>query len=280
MAGIKFHGAIDTEISNNHIYSTNRGIWLDWMAQGTRVTGNLLHDNSQEDIYVEVNHGPFLVDNNLLLSSKSLWDMSEGGAYVHNLMTGKIDNWYDMGRLTPYMQPHSTTIAGLTVTQGGDNRFFNNIFIGQGLHSNALMQTADPRTSIVGFGLCVYDYRDFLFQTGGNIYFNGALPHTLEVKPLIQEEVNPMVRLVEKSDGWFLEINSGKACFNGSDRKLITTEMLGLAAVPRLPYENPDGSPLVVNLDYFGKKRDSQNPGPGPFAYNGRGRVNMKVWPR
>ena len=58
---------------------------------------------------MDVNHGPFLVDNNLLLSSRSLWDMSEGGAYVHILMTGQIDNWYDMGRLTPYMQPHSTT---------------------------------------------------------------------------------------------------------------------------------------------------------------------------
>ena len=45
MAGIKIHAAIDTEISRNHIYRTCRGIWLDWMAQGTRVTGNLLHDN-------------------------------------------------------------------------------------------------------------------------------------------------------------------------------------------------------------------------------------------
>ena len=45
MAGIKFHGAIDVEISRNHIYRCCRGIWLDWMAQGTRVSGNLFHDN-------------------------------------------------------------------------------------------------------------------------------------------------------------------------------------------------------------------------------------------
>ena len=38
MAGIKFHAAIDTEISRNHIYRTCRGLWLDWMAQGTRVS--------------------------------------------------------------------------------------------------------------------------------------------------------------------------------------------------------------------------------------------------
>ena len=42
MAGIKFHGAIDVEISRNHIYRTCRGLWLDWMAQGTRVSGKPL----------------------------------------------------------------------------------------------------------------------------------------------------------------------------------------------------------------------------------------------
>ncbi|MCB1128967.1 MAG: right-handed parallel beta-helix repeat-containing protein, partial [Verrucomicrobiae bacterium] len=41
MAGIKFHAAIDTVIRRNHIYRTTRGLWLDWMAQGTRVSGNL-----------------------------------------------------------------------------------------------------------------------------------------------------------------------------------------------------------------------------------------------
>ena len=71
MAGIKFHGAIDVEISRNHIYRTCRGLWLDWMAQGTRVSANLFHDNG-EDVFVEVDHGPFLVDNNLFLSPVSL----------------------------------------------------------------------------------------------------------------------------------------------------------------------------------------------------------------
>ena len=42
MAGIKFHAAIDTVIRNNHIYRTCLGLWLDWMAQGTRVSGNLV----------------------------------------------------------------------------------------------------------------------------------------------------------------------------------------------------------------------------------------------
>ena len=46
MAAIKFHGAIDTVIRGNHIHHSGRGIWLDWMTQGTRVAGNLFHDIS------------------------------------------------------------------------------------------------------------------------------------------------------------------------------------------------------------------------------------------
>ena len=132
MAGIKFHAAIDTEIRGNHIYRTCRGLWLDWMAQGTRVTQNLFHDNAGEDLFVEVNHGPFLVDNNLFLSATNLLDMSEGGAYAHNLLVGAIISRPELRRSTPYHPAHSTKVAGLVNIQGGDNRFYNNILVGGG----------------------------------------------------------------------------------------------------------------------------------------------------
>ena len=278
MAGIKFHGAIDTEIRGNHIYRAYRGIWLDWMAQGTRVSGNLLHDNSSEDIYVEVNHGPFILDNNLLLSPRSLWDMSEGGAYVHNLLTGKIDNWYDMGRLTPYMRPHSTAIAGLAVTQGGGNRYFNNIFVGRGLPGEALVQTSDPTESISGHGLWVYDVRNNPPLTGGNVYLNGARSYSNEVASLTFEKVDPSVELVEQPDGWFLEMICNKTWSAGSNCKTVTMEMLGKAPVPMLPYENPDGSSVTIDSDYFGKKHDVEHRTSGPFAKPDEGNIRIKVW--
>ena len=276
-AGIKFHGAIDTEIRGNHIYQAYRGLWLDWMAQGTRVTGNLFHDNSSEDIYVEVNHGPFLVDNNLLLSSRSVWDMSEGGAYVHNLLTGKIDNWYDMGRLTPHLQPHSTAIAGLTITQGGDNRYFNNIFVGQGLPGDVPVPTTDPKKSISGFGLWVYDARNSALHTGGNVYLKGARPSAKEVTPLALAEVDPAVKLVGQTDGWYLEMACDKAWTAGANRKLVTTEWLGTAAIPQLPYQNPDGSPVKITGDYFGKPRNPDQLAAGPFANPVAGPLRLKV---
>ncbi len=61
----------------------------------------------------------------------SLRDMSEGGAYAHNLMTGRIVSRPEPRRSTPYHQAHSTALAGLSNTTGGDNRFYNNVLGGQ-----------------------------------------------------------------------------------------------------------------------------------------------------
>jgi hypothetical protein len=119
-AGIKLHGAIDVLIANNHIYDCEHwgGIWLDWMGQGARVSGNLLHDNSN-DLMFEMNHGPMLIDNNILLSPGGIRDASGGGAYVHNLIAGEQTVWHNLGhRATPYFKPHSTEVI-LDAPSGG-----------------------------------------------------------------------------------------------------------------------------------------------------------------
>jgi alpha-N-arabinofuranosidase len=127
-AGIKIHAAIDTLIARNHIHQTNRGIWLDWMTQGTRVTANLIHNTSpSDDLFVEVNHGPFLVDHNLFLSATALSDQSQGGAYAHNIFAGKIIARSELSRETPWLEEHGTKIAGLKNIKGGDSRFYNNL---------------------------------------------------------------------------------------------------------------------------------------------------------
>jgi len=126
-AGIKFHAAIDVVISHNHIYKTLRGIWLDWMAQGTQVSGNLFDENKTQDLFVEVDHGPYLVDNNIFLSHASVVNRSQGGAYIHNLFAGSIRLLRFDKRQTPFLKAHSTEIAGFHNNPLGDDRFINNI---------------------------------------------------------------------------------------------------------------------------------------------------------
>ncbi len=260
MAGIKFHGAIDTVISNNHIYRTTRGIWLDWMNQGTRVTGNLLHDNGPaEDIFVEVNHGPFVVDNNLLLSPISMWVNSQGCAYVHNLITGRVVVNTGERRKTPYLKEHSTEVAGLAENLSGDERYYNNL--------------------IVNKGLTEYDPVKLPMFMGSNVYLNGAKPSKHESDPLVLPAIDPGINLVEKPDGMYLHVDYDKAWTQQKGR-LVTTELLGKAKTPNLPYMNYDGSALKIDTDYFGNKRNTGNPAPGPFQLSGEKVIRLKVWPR
>jgi hypothetical protein len=277
MAGIKFHAAIDTVVRNNHISRTCLGLWLDWMAQGTRVSGNLFHDNAGQDLFVEVNHGPFLVDNNLFLSAVNLLDMSEGGAYAHNLFAGKITNRPEPSRDTPYHPAHSTTVAGLTTTKGGDDRFHNNIFVGNGETPTAA-QKGDLKALrwISSRGLWGYDGREQPLQTGGNVYYHGALPYAKEAHPLVLPDRNPALRLAEENGRMILRLTLGKSP-RDARTTFVTSEFLGKAKTPGLPYVNPDASPLRINTDYFGKKRNGRSPTAGPFEALGAGPLTLKV---
>ena len=50
-------------------------------------------------------------------------------ALVHNLIAGTISVANELNRHTPYHVPHSTAIAGMTNFTGGDDRYYNNIFL-------------------------------------------------------------------------------------------------------------------------------------------------------
>lgn len=264
MAGIKIHAAIDVLIEGNHIYRTCRGIWLDWMAQGTRVSGNLLHHNdnrNEEDLFVEVNHGPFLVDNNIFLSNRSLGDWSEGGAYVNNLFTGGFGCLLPQPRETPFHRAHSTELAGIRHIQGGDDRFFNNIFM---LRS----------------GLSLYDGAIQPVFMDGNVFTKGTTFSRHEKNPTVQPDFDPAITLVQRPDGWYLEFKINPAWGRDKPWSVIDSKKLGLALTPKLPFEKPDGTPYRLDKDYFGHKRNAVNCFPGPFASPNQENLSLKVWPR
>jgi alpha-N-arabinofuranosidase len=276
MAGIKLHGAIDVEIAGNHVYRTVRGLWMDWMAQGTRITRNLLHDNAAEDLFVEVDHGPFLVDNNLLLSKTSVLDVSEGGAYVHNLFAGRIVSVEEPFRLTPWHPSHSTTVAGLVATRGGDDRFLNNVFVGRGDLPMEGPREDDLNRRTAAHGLAAYDLRPLPLRTGGNVYLAGAKPYGRETDAVVRPDVDPRLAVVEEKGAFFLRMAAG-AELKQAVTSRVTTGTLGKAFVPQVPYENADGSPLVVDRDFFGKPRDAARPTPGPFETPGQGELRLRL---
>jgi len=89
-AAIKFHQSVDTVIAGNLIRTVRHrshgafGIWMDWANQGTRITGNVIYDTATAAIFLEMDHGPILVDNNVVIGG-GVRSNSEATVFAHNL---------------------------------------------------------------------------------------------------------------------------------------------------------------------------------------------------
>lgn len=264
MAGIKLHGAIDTYIHHNRIHRVaHYGIWLDWMAQGARVSSNLLYDNLAPDLFFEVDHGPYVVDNNIALSACSIQENTDGGAYLHNLFAGYVVR-YDDSRYTPYHLNHSTEVKGFRTITEGDHRFYNNLFIG-------------GKDTKQRYGLSAFDASQWPIAAADNLFVGGAKPMTGQEQGWTMADVNPNLRIEEAEDGVYLvsDIDCAElAAFKG---KPVDAGRLGVTKLSGHPFEHPDGSPFVLDTDYFGKKRSGEAPTVGPVeTLSSTNR--LKVW--
>lgn len=285
-AGIKFHGAVDVQIRNNHIYRSNSfGIWLDWMAQGAQIQNNLMHENGT-DIFLEVNHGPILVSNNILLSGNNLMMNSRGAAFIHNIFTGKIGIYYYDSRQTPYHKPHSTYVVELHENPAGDIQFVNNLFVNKG----------DASGYSKAFLPVTFD---------GNVYTEGTVRATrsdikmkygelkddakekmskykeqqpVEQTALIKDDFDAAARLINDNNSYYLEINLDKNWLTEQQRTMATTQSLRPTIITKLRFENTDGTPFKIDTDYLGNKRNVANPSPGAFEIKKSGLQKIKVW--
>jgi alpha-L-arabinofuranosidase len=125
--------------------------------------------------------------------------------------------------------------------------------------------------------LWVYDQRGYPLPTGGNFYLRGARRYYEDAASLMLPEADPRIELRDEGDGVYLQLNLDERVRRAAT-KLVDTALLGKAKVPGLGYENADGSRLVIDSDYSGKKRNASRPTPGPFEAAGQGALKVRVW--
>ena len=316
ISGIKLHAAIDVVIRRNHIHHCTMGVWCDWEAQGTRISQNLLHDNHRpdfctwaeggmesQDVFIEVSHGPTLIDNNIMLSKASVRLATQGAALVHNLMMGPLTfvgegtTW----RYTPYHIRHRTEVAGFMTFLHGDDRFYNNIFV-QGWPADAPAVRGGPREHERLSGTWCFDeyptYEEWIAQfdldaarpdmhklekyheshlpvwIDGNAYLGGAKPWKNEKRRHVDEGAHPVVELVEQDGAYVLRTDLFDVLGDFS-AGIVHSDLLGNAFEPDQRFENPDGSAITFNRDYYGNARGIRAV-PGPFA--DRESLKKAVW--
>ena len=311
-AGIKLHAAIDVTIRRNHIHNCIMGIWCDWQAQGARITGNLLHDNQKPegtpqaqgamfncDVFIEVGHGPTLIDNNVMLSKVGVTIPSEGIACVHNLILGSfslinsgvdsIVNDQREPRYTPYHIRHRTEVAGFMTILHGDDRIYHNIFVQQypvdeskkptdadyttvGTAPFDIFPSYDEWISNFMIGqepdmgaLAKYHFGHLPVWIDGNAYFNGATVSKHEKNGFTADAADKVsVSLTENDGAWRLKTDLFKR-LGGFTTGIICSDTLGCAFEPEQRFENPDGTDILFDTDCFGGHRGLKTI-PGPFA--------------
>ena len=290
--GIKLHAPIDVIIKNNLIHDNYRGIWLDWQSQGTRVSGNIFYNNEKEDLFNEVNHGPMVVDNNIMLSEISILNASQGTAYAHNLITGKIIIRKVANRYTPYHFSHSTSVKGLMTILTGDDRYYNNI-----LTSNHQTKPyKGPASDKIHNGLDAYDgyplSSDYWYKgkrpddfakhklpvyINSNLYFNKAKPFDRELDNFENREFVPKISIEKKKNSFYLNFEIDDS-FKKVKTSLVNTNILGTAFQSEAAFENKDASPIVLDTDILNNKRNVLNPIVGPFEKIKKGKNYFKIF--
>lgn len=321
IGGIKFHAAIDVIIRNNHFHHCTRGIWLDWQTQGTRVSCNLFHDNCMpydyllkkenreglglgEDLFIEIAHGPCLVDNNILLSERAVKLPTQGVAFVHNLFGGAIaavgrgvkngSDKYDSTRYTPIHLPHRTEITGFMSILHGDVRFYNNVFVQQPVREKMVELVADYKDNEwedENLTAGTLTYSGYMTEQQWKACFDGycgeGCPQNRDryymplpvwtggnvffngAKPADIEEdftldTQHHITLELKEEAGQYRLETNLMDYLPG-ASLITSDTLGMAFEPEERFETPEGEDILFDTDFYGNDRTS-NLVAGPFA--------------
>lgn len=285
IAGIKLHAAIDTQVYNNYVHNCSLGMWFDWQTQGTRISKNIFNDNTR-DLFVEVSSGPYIVDNNILTADYALDNHAQGGAYVNNIINGEIVHRLMLDRATPYHVPHSTLIAGFAPVYGGDDRFYNNIFIGQeGIPNVGTEIYNGYTTSLSEFKEAVAkeegDHESFHkikqpVYIEDNAYFNKANQFNREDRNFINESVDPDLSIVEEGNDVYLNISVPES-FIEFKGKVYDTETLPKVRIVDADFEDENGNSLTINTDLNDDLREHESM-IGPLQTLTTGNNKVKIW--
>lgn len=255
--GIKLHHAIDITVRNNVIRRVHAGrngdyvgLWIDWAAQGVRLSGNVIYD--MEDSYalfVQYFHGAtFLVDNNIF--SGTIAHTSENVIFAHNLFDNcklkyDIELEFRGDPYTPaYWLPHTGTFKGKKPIAFQNDKYFNNIFTERG--ADQIINAPD-------------------YQCDYNVFFGTAEKNGWgDANSIRKPSHNANVELISLKNGVEIIFNSDSTPYDIAC-PFIDSNFIGTYPLTGQTLENHDGSPIIINSDLNNELRDKPNPAAGPF---------------
>lgn len=259
-AAIKFHQSVDTVISDNLIRGVYHqqqgafGIWIDFGNQGIRISRNIIYDTEAATVFLEMNHGPILVDNNVLIG-QPVRSNSEATVFAHNLFVDcGYDYTPDTNRRSRYYKPHTREVVGRKTGTAQDDKWFNNIFVQKGL---GRVKDASGYES---------DY---------NVFLKGAKKSSFGDEHSVVDPYAPQLTVQDRPRGVTVGFSMNDAPF-GLDCPRVDAQLVGVFPTVGQTIEDRHGNPIGVSTDINGRR--FAPPVPGPLANLKQGR-NTIQWP-
>lgn len=247
-AAIKFHESVDTLIRGNLIRGVYHqgfgafGIWMDWANQGTRISGNIIYNTQAASVFLEMDHGPILVDNNVLIG-QGVRSNSEGSVFAHNLLVDcKFEMVSDTQRASQYYQPHTRKVVALKHGIPADDKWFNNMFIRRGLEG---VKKAPGYAS---------DY---------NVFLEGAQKSAFGDEHSLVDTFNAALVREDRPTGVSIKFRVNQAAL-GMKGPWVDRALVGVFPTVGQSIEDRDGRPIRVTTDILEKNR--ARPAAGPLA--------------
>lgn len=246
-AAIKFHQSVDTIIRGNLIRRVRRqshgafGIWMDWGNQGTRITGNILLDTDAENLFLEMDHGAILVDNNVLAAGKGVRSNSEGSVFAHNLFVDCVWSIHpDTGRQSEAHEPHTRKRIARLKGIPREDKWFNNVFVRRGLEG---VKTAPG------------------YVSDHNLFLEGAGKSEFEGEHSVKDAASAVVRIEQTPLGATVHVQiphttAAMSC------PWVDQDLVGVFSTIGQTIEDRDGRPIRVDTDFYADPRGKALPGP------------------
>lgn len=267
-AGIKVHMATDLIIRNNIIRRVSAkgnkeptnshfpGIWIDWSNQGIRISGNVIYDIVDYTIYVEANHGPLLIDNNVIIGTP-MGSESERVILAHNLFFHSGLLYINHETRNPgYFEPHTLKEIKEAFLTNIEDRYYNNIYIGKTADS---LHFGIPTSFMGPVPKNVKDFR-----SGYNLYYQGMTPLYFDSTSIVITNFQPEFKLIELANGVRLSFSMDKSAFK-LKCPLVDSRLIGNFSLINQGMEQHDGSPISIDQDCLGIRRNTKRPQVGPF---------------
>jgi hypothetical protein len=259
-AAIKFHNSVDTVISGNLIRGVFRqeqgafGIWMDFGNQGTRITRNIIYNTEAATVFLEMDHGPTLVDNNVLVG-QPVQSNSEATVFAHNLFVDcGYDYQPDTERRSEYYKPHTTEVVGRKSGTAQDDKWLNNIFIRRGL------DRVKPAPG---------------YESDYNVFLEGAGKSSFGDENSIVAPYVTGIKIEDQPGGAAITFSANDIPF-GVKGPLVSAAVVGVFRTVGQTIEDRDGNPITVDTDINGRRYAS--PIAGPLADLSKG-LNTISWP-